>query len=65
MLKDTNIDNNDKKSGKALVTPLYGIFWLGARLERWGLTLLTSIGFAFLVPVILGWFIPALYNVLK
>lgn len=65
MLKDTNIDNNDKKSGKALVTPLYGIFWLGARLERWGITLLTSIGFAFLVPVILGWFIPALYNVLK
>ncbi len=65
MLKETNLDNNDKKIGKVLVAPLYGIFWLGARLEKWGLTLLTSIGFAFLVPVILGWFVPALYSLLK
>lgn len=65
MLKDNYLANNDKKISKALVTPLYGIFWLGARLERIGLTLLTSIGFAFLVPVILGWFIPSLYNLIK
>jgi len=57
--------NNDNKINKALVTPWYGIFWLGARLEKWGITLLTSVGFAFLVPVILGWFIPALYNLIK
>ena len=65
MLKETNITNNDKKISKVLVTPLYVIFSIGARLERWGLTLLTSIGFAFLVPVILGWFVPALYNLMK
>ncbi len=65
MLKENYLANNDKKISKVLVTPLYGIFSVGARLEKWGLTLLTSVGFAFLVPVILGWFVPALYNVLK
>ena len=65
MLKENYLVNNDKKISKVLVTPLYWIFSIGARLEKWGLTLLTSIGFSFLVPVILGWFIPALYNVLK
>ncbi len=65
MLKDNYLVNNDKKVSKILVTPIYAILWLGARIERVGLTLLTSIGFAFLVPTILGWFVPALYNVLK
>ncbi len=65
MLKDNYLVNNDKKISKILVTPIYAIFWLGARIERVGLTLLTSIGFAFLVPTILGWFVPALYNALK
>lgn len=65
MLKENYLANNSKKINKILVTPLYGIFWLGSRLEKVGLTLITSVGFAFLVPVILGWFIPALYNVLK
>ena len=65
MLKENYLTNNDKKINKILVTPLYGIFWLGSKLEKVGLTLITSVGFAFLVPVILGWFIPALYNVLK
>ena len=65
MLKDNYLVNNDKKLSKALVTPWYGIFWLGARIEKMGLTLLTSIGFAFLVPIILGWFVPTLYNAIK
>ncbi|MBR2952860.1 MAG: hypothetical protein IKC45_00585 [Clostridia bacterium] len=65
MLKENYLVNNDNKLNKALVTPWYGIFWLGARIEKCGLTLLTSVGFAFLVPVILGWFIPALYGILK
>lgn len=65
MLKDNYLVNNDKKLNKAVATPWYGIFWLGARLEKCGLTLLTAIGFSFLVPVILGWFIPALYNLMK
>ncbi len=65
MLKDNYLVNNDKKVSKIFVTPLYYIFYLGAKLERVGITLLTSIGFTFLVPTILGWFVPALYNVLK
>ena len=65
MIKENYFDKTNKKISKILVTPWYGIFWLGARLERWGLTLLTAIGFSFLVPVILGWFVPSLYNVLK
>ncbi len=65
MLKENYLDNNDKKLNKALVTPWYWIFFVGARLEKWGLTLLTSIGFAFFVPMILGWFVPAIYGILK
>lgn len=65
MLKENYLVNNDKKFSKVIMNVFYGIFSIGARLERMGLTLLTSVGFAFLVPVILGWFIPSLYNVLK
>ena len=65
MLKENYLVNNDKKISKVFVTPLYWIFSVGARLEKWGLTLLTSVGFAFLVPVILGWFVPSLYNLMK
>lgn len=65
MLKDNYLVNNDKKLNKALVTSWYGIFYVGAKLEGFGLTLLTAIGFSFLVPVILGWFIPAIYSLLK
>ena len=65
MVKDNYFVNNEKKLSKILVAPWYAIFWLGARLEKWGLTLLTSIGFAFAVPAILGLFAPALYNLLK
>ncbi len=65
MLKENYFNDKTKAINKILVAPWYGIFFLFARLERWGITLLTSIGFAFLVPVILGWFIPSLYNALK
>ena len=65
MVKDNYFNNNVKTINKILVAPWYGIFFLGARLEKWGLTLLTSIGFAFLVPIILGWFVPTLYNAIK
>ena len=65
MLKDNYFNDKVKTISKILVAPWYGIFFLGSRLEKWGLTLLTSIGFSFLVPVILGWFIPSLYNVIK
>ena len=62
MLKGNYLANNDKKISKVLVTPLYGIFSIGARLEKWGITLITSILFAFVTPYILGAFIPAVYE---
>ncbi len=65
MIKENYFNENNKALSKVLVAPWYGIFVVGSRLEKWGLTLLTSVGFAFLVPVILGWFIPAIYNILK
>lgn len=65
MLKENYFNGKTSTIRKVLVAPLYGIFFLGARLEKWGLTLLTSIGFAFLVPAILGWFIPSIYNLIK
>ncbi len=65
MVKANYLGEKEKKATKVLITPWYGIFWLGSRLESWGLTLLTSIGFAFLVPTILGWFVPAIYNAVK
>ncbi len=65
MLKENYFNGKTKLINKILVAPWYGIFWLFARLEKWGLTLLTSIGFAFLVPTILGWFVPSIYNLIK
>ncbi len=65
MVKDNSFSGDAKPISKILVAPWYGIFFVGARLEKWGLTLLTSIGFAFVIPVILGWFIPALYNAIR
>lgn len=65
MLKENFFINNDKKLSKILVAPFYAIFFVGARLEKWGLSLLTSVAFAIAVPYILGIFVPALYNLLK
>ena len=64
MLKE-NFFINNKKISKILVAPFYAIFFVGARLEKLGLTLLTSIAFSFVVPTILGWFVPAIYGVMK
>ncbi len=65
MVKENYLDAEGSKASKLFMKPMYAIFWLGARLEKWGITLLTSIGFAFLVPTILGWFVPAIYNSVK
>lgn len=65
MLKENFFQKGENKIAKILVAPFYAIFWLGARLEQCGLTLITSIAFSVAVPTILGWFVPALYNVLK
>ncbi len=65
MLKENYFINNEKKISKILVAPLYGIFWLGARLEKFGLTLVTSVAYAFVLPHILGLFVPTIYNAIK
>jgi hypothetical protein len=65
MLKENFFINNKKKISKILVAPFYAIFFVGARLEKFGLSLLTSIAFSFAVPTILGWFVPAIYELLK
>ena len=59
MVKENYFNDKTSVIKKILVAPWYVIFFIGARLERWGLTLLTSIGFAFLVPTILGLFATA------
>ncbi len=65
MLKENFFINNDKKISKILVAPFYAIFFIGAKLEQLGITLLTSIAFSFAVPTILGWFVPTLYGLMK
>ncbi|MBR2454603.1 MAG: hypothetical protein IKB36_00965 [Clostridia bacterium] len=65
MLKENFFANNDKKISKILVAPFYAIFFVGAKIESLGITLLTSIIFSFAVPTILGLFIPTLYNLMK
>lgn len=65
MLKENFFVNNEKKVSKVLTAPFYGIFWLGARLEKFGLTLITSIAYALVMPSLLGLFVPALYNLMK
>lgn len=65
MIKENFFQKGKGKVAKIFVAPFYAIFFVGARLEKVGLTLLTSIAFSFAVPTILGWFVPALYEVLK
>ncbi len=65
MLGENYFADSKKKISKILVAPLYGVFWLGARLEKFGITLLTSVAYAFVLPHILGLFAPAIYNLVK
>ena len=65
MLAENFYNEKNGIIGKILVAPFYAIFFIGARLEKVGLTLITSIAFSFAVPTILGWFIPSLYELLK
>lgn len=65
MLKENFFQKGKNKVSKIIVAPFYAIFFVGARLEKWGITLITSVLFAFSVPYILGTFTPALYGFLK
>lgn len=62
MLKENVYNENTNAFVKIIVAPIYGILYLGAQLERTGLSILTSIGFAFAYPYILGLFVPKLYD---
>lgn len=57
-----------KKKGtvsKILIAPFYAILYVGAKLEKVGLTLVTSIAFSFAMPSIFGLFVPAIYDLFK
>ena len=43
---------------KIIAAPIFAILYCGAKLERYGLTLITSILFAFVLPSIYGLFLP-------
>lgn len=45
---------------KILAAPIFAILYAGAYLQQWGVTLLTSIGFSFLMPLIFRSFLPQL-----
>lgn len=50
---------------KIIAAPIFGILYAGAFLQRYGLTLLTSVAFSFAVPYILGAFVPTVYEFIK
>lgn len=49
---------------KIIAAPIFGVLYGGAFLQKYGITLFTSIAFSFAVPSLLGTFVPALYNAL-
>lgn len=63
MFKENLYSEKSSNFVKIIGSPIYAILYVGAQLERTGLSLLTSIGFAFLYPYILGLFIPNIYTV--
>lgn len=65
MLKENIYNGKTNIAVKILAAPFFAIFYAGAQLERFGLTLLTSIGFAYALPYILGLFIPRLHELIS
>lgn len=47
---------------KIIAAPIFAVLYGGAFLQRYGLTLFTSVAFSFAVPSMLGTFVPSLYN---
>lgn len=62
MLKENVFNKKTNTAVKVIVAPFYALFYIGAQLEHFGLTLLTSISFAFVYPYILGTFVPQIYD---
>lgn len=65
MLKENIYNSKTNIVIKIITAPFYAILYIGAQLERFGLTLLTSVGFAFAFPYILGLFVPSLYDLIS
>lgn len=65
MLKENIYNGKTNIFIKIIVAPFFAVFYIGAQLERFGLTLLTSVGFAFALPYILGLFVPRLYDIIS
>lgn len=62
MLKENIYNSKTHIAVKIIAAPFYAVLYIGAQLERFGLTLFTSIGFAFALPYILGLFVPRIYD---
>lgn len=65
MIKENFFQKGKNKVSKIFIAPFYALFFVGARLEKVGLTLVTSVAFSFAVPYILGTFIPTFYGWVK
>ena len=49
---------------KILAAPIFAILYAGAYLQKWGVTLLTSVGFSIALPYIFRTFLPQLFQLL-
>lgn len=65
MLKENLYKKKANIAVKIIASPFFAVMYIGAQLERFGITLLTSIGFAFALPHILGCFVPEIYNIIS
>ena len=50
---------------RIIAAPIFAVLYAGAYLQKWGLTLITSVAFSFAVPYILGTFVPAIYSTIS
>lgn len=50
---------------RIIAAPIFAVLYAGAYLQKWGLTLITSVAFSFAVPFILGTFVPAIYSTIS
>lgn len=64
MLKENIYSKKTNIILKILASPIFAIIYVGAQLEKVGLTLVTSIAAAFGLPYLLGLFVPKIYELL-
>lgn len=50
---------------KILAAPIFAILYVGAYLQKWGVTLLTSVAFSFAIPMIFRSFLPQLFALMS